>query len=413
MHRLPVSAPPQKPMLPVWLLGLTNLPLGWTGGLTLLTIPQWLASQHVPEPEIAGLTTLALAPAFLVFLIGPIFDVWFSRRTYAIGSTLVAAAGAAGTLLAGSDHVLLGAAMVCAVLGGSACQMAIGGWYGTMLGEEKDASLGAWMNIANAGGFGACAGVGMMVIRSMPAPAAGIVLAVPILLPLFAFARTPALPPDARLASESFAAFFRDLGTLLRKPVVLQTLLLFAVPAASFALTNTLGGLGNDYHASEHLVSFVGGAGGICAALIGSLLVPVLAARLSGRRLYLGIGFIGALFTLSLIVAPHTPVIFAIALTGQDIAQAAAVSTVNVISLQSLGKDNPFAATQFGLLTCAAALPITYMQWLDGHAYGRGGLTWMYLTDSGLGIIACATMAMLIVLWKRRAAPRRAPRTAG
>src|SRR5665213_3036426 len=89
---------------PVWLLGLANLPLGLTGGLTLLTVPQWLAAQHVPEPVIAELTTLALVPTFLVFLVGPLFDIWFSRRTYAIASTLVATVGALGTLLAGTNH---------------------------------------------------------------------------------------------------------------------------------------------------------------------------------------------------------------------------------------------------------------------------------------------------------------------
>ena len=109
----------------------------------------------------------------------------------------------------------------------------------------------------------------------------------------------------------------------------------------------------------------------------------------------------GAVFTLSLIIAPRTPSLFAVALTGQDVAQSAALATVNVVALQSLGKNNPFAATQFGLLLCASALPITYMQLVDGHAYGAGGLTWMYLADGGLGLFACALMSGLLILWAR------------
>ncbi len=173
------------------------------------------------------------------------------------------------------------------------------------------------------------------------------------------------------------------------------------MPAASFARTNTLGGLGGDYLASEGLVSVMGGAAGVGAGLIGSLLVPPLARRAPARALYLGIGFLGAAFTLGLIIAPRTPASFAIALTGQDVAQAAALATVNVIALQSLGKDNPFAATQFGLLNCASALPITYMQLVDGHAYGAGGLRLMYLVDGGLGLLACAVMAGLLTRWER------------
>lgn len=397
-----ISRTHEKTSPPVWLLGFANLPLGLTGGLALLTMPQWLAAQQVPEPIIAEMTTLALVPTFLVFLLGPIFDIWFSRRTYAMASTLVAACGAFGALVAGSNLALLGAAMVCSLLGAAANAMAIGGWFGTVIEKEKDATLGAWMNIANIGGFGLIAAVGMAMIRALPAPAAGAVLAVPVLVPVLIYLRMTAPPPDRRLARESFGPFFKDLGALLRRPIVLQTLLLFAVPDASFALTNTLGGLGGDYHASEGLVSAIGGAAGIGAGLIGSLLVPPLARRAPARALYLGIGFLGAVFTLSLVIAPRTPTLFAIALTGQDIAQSAALATVNVVALQSLGRDNPFAATQFGLLTCASALPITYMQLIDGHAYGAGGLSLMYLADGGLGLLACALMSVLLARWARR-----------
>jgi PAT family beta-lactamase induction signal transducer AmpG len=394
---MPTATPAHKP-LPAWLLGLANLPLGLTGGLALLTVPQWLAAQHVAEPIIAELTTVALLPTFLVFLIGPLFDIWFSRRTYAIGSTLLATAGALGALLAGSNHALLGAAMFCALLGASANFMAIGGWFGTTVDARDDATLGAWMNIANAAGFGVFVFVGIGVIRALPMPYAALVLAAPNLLPLFIYFRMRAPPPDSRLASESFGAFFRDLGALIKQPVVLQTLLLFGLPAASFALTNTLGGLGGDYKASEGFVSTVGGVANVAAGLVGSLLIPLLARRAPGRALYITIGFVGAFFTLSLIVAPHTPALFAIALAGEDVVQAAALAMVNVIALQSLGKNNPFAATQFGLLICASSLPITYMQYLDGHAYGRGGLTSMYLTDALLGIVACVVMTAMFTL---------------
>src|SRR5262249_2834477 len=156
-------------------------------------------------------------PTFVVFLLGPLFDVWFSRRTYAIASTLVAAAGSLGTLLAGSNHVLLGASMFCALLGSSATFMAIVVRFGPMIGEESHAALGAWLNVTNVGGVGAFAAVGMLVIRAMPLPIAAGVLTAPVLLPLLIYARISAPPPDSRLAGESFAAFFRDVGALLRR----------------------------------------------------------------------------------------------------------------------------------------------------------------------------------------------------
>ena len=46
--------------------------------------------------------------------------------------------------------------------------------------------------------------------------------------------------------------------------------------------------------------------------------------------------------------------------------------------------------------------PITYMQLIDGHAYGAGGLTALYGTDGGLDLIACILMAALFFYWSRR-----------
>lgn len=388
---------------PIWLLGLANAPLGLSGGIGLLTIPQVLAARHVPEPMIAQLTTIGLIPSFGVFLLGPLIDVWFPRRTWAAGAVIVSAL-ATMVVVTTTNLTLLGVALLFSMGGGSFNNVAIGGWFGSLIGRENDRKLGAWFVVANVGSFGLISGVGILAIRAFPPPVAAALLAAPLLAPLLIFAITPAPPPDQRLARESFGRFMKDLGHLVRQPLVLQLLLLFAVPAASFALTNTLGGLGRDYGASEQFVALMGGVAVTGAGIVGSLLVPPLAKRMPSRSLYLSIGALGALFTLSLIGLPHTTVIFGAAIIGQNVAQSAALALNNVIALESLGEDNPFAATQFGLITCAAAFPITYMQYLDGHAYGAGGLTRMYLTDGGLGLAACIVMALLLRMWARRPA---------
>lgn len=392
--------------LPVWTLGLANAPLGLTGGVVLLTVPQLLAARHVPEPVIAQMTTIALVPTFVVFLLGPLLDTHFSRRTYAVVATILAAIATAIAVLASDNLLLLGAAMFLAVGAAATNFAAIGGWFGSLVEQNDDATLGAWFTVSNTVGFGVMAGVAIFVIRAAPPWLAAGLLSAPVLAPLLIYAATPAPPPDQKLARESFGQFSRDLGALVKRPVVLRTLLLFSVPAASFALTNTLGGLGRDYHTNERLVALLSGVAVTGAGLVGSLLVPPLARRFPVFPLYLWIGAAGGVFTLSLIVLPHTPVLFAAGMIGQNVAQAAALSTVGIIALQSLGKDNPFAATQFALLTCASALPITYMQLIDGHAYGAGGLTLMYLADGGLGLLACIVMAGLFLMWTGPAATK-------
>ena len=61
--------------------------------------------------------------------------------------------------------------------------------------------------------------------------------------------------PDRRLASESFPRFAREGMALLGRRDVLIALALFLAPCGSFALTDLIGGVRNDFHASERFVS--------------------------------------------------------------------------------------------------------------------------------------------------------------
>src|SRR3954451_1044834 len=68
---------------PVWLLGLCNLPLGAFWAVMLLTVPQLLAANRVPESRIASVTAIGLIPSFCSFLLSPILDWRFTRRAFA------------------------------------------------------------------------------------------------------------------------------------------------------------------------------------------------------------------------------------------------------------------------------------------------------------------------------------------
>ena len=156
------------------------------------------------------------------------------------------------------------------------------------------------------------------------------------------------------------------------------------------------------------MVAAIAGVGVTLAGVIGSLSVPVLGRRAPLLGVYLGIGFVGGLSTLSLLVLPHTTAVFVYAFFSQNVWQSAALATGNALMLSSIGKNNPLASTQFAVLTAAMCAPITYMQWLDGHAYGAHGLTAMYSTDGGLDLLACSLMTLLFLYWSRRAKSIRA-----
>ena len=124
-------------------MGLCQAPLGVSGGLTLVTLPQLLAAKHVPVPVIAGVETWALVPLFCAFLISPILDWRFSRRCYAIVMAVLTAAFIFISYLT-LDNILL--LSLLNFLNGASITLyvaAIGGWTGSIVAPAEKAALGA------------------------------------------------------------------------------------------------------------------------------------------------------------------------------------------------------------------------------------------------------------------------------
>lgn len=396
--------PRAMPRLPALVMGLTNLPYGAYGAVTLITVPQLLAARHVPEPIIAAITASAMIPSVFGFLVAPVLDVRFDRRRYALAFGALAAVAAFLALNRLDNLPQLGGLMIAGYLAATLFNSAIGGWLGSVVPADQTGRLAAGFTIGNVAGFGLGAILFITILRVFPgalgAAMVGGVVAAPLLLLPF----IPMSDSERRGVHESFATLANDLAALARQGTVLRTLLFFALPASSFALTNTLGGLGSDFQASEGFVALVAGIGSTAVGVLGSLLIPKVIDRLAPRMTYLAIGSLGALFTLSMIGLPKTPIVFAVALVGQNLFQATAFVVESTIIFRSIGKENPLAATQYAFLNAATCLPITYMQAVDGWAYGKTGLTGMLTVDAGLSLIACAILLALILYWRRAAA---------
>ena len=396
----------RAPHPPIWLLGFGLWPLGVNGALMLITMPQLLAAEHAPPSRIAAITALALAPGFVSFLMAPLLDWRFSRRTWAILFTLVTGLAAAAAFVFVKRLEILGAFFFLSNLGAYLVSAACGGWFGELIAPERHRALGAWFAAVNIASGGLIAAVAIPVFRGLPEPIGALLLGAFSLLAVPLFLAVPCPPADARLAREGVIAFARDVTKVVRRPVVLWTLLLFVSPATAFALTNSLSGFAADFHVGEAMAGLIGGAGVCLAGVVGSLLAPSLGAGLKPRVLYLVIGLLGAGFSLLLILLPRTPAMFGVALLGENIFQAAAFAVSNLISLNALGEDNPLAATQFGLLFASSAVPLTYMQIIDGAAFTAHGLNGGLFADAAMTAGAC--LALALVLWAFRAAVARA-----
>ncbi len=381
---------------PVWVISIPFIMTGLLGGFAFVTLPQMLASQGIPGGNVAVAIAIITSPSFWAFLLAPFLDVRFRRRTYVLVFGALAVAATAFTVLHHVSLLAVEIVMLLGILALNLCQAAMGGWLGSLVEKGQDSRLGAWYTIyAIAGG-----GIGVLISgwatqKLPPAQAAALVFSA-FLLPLLICLRIPAPPPSQVLASENFSRFGREILLLLKRREVLVALAMFALPSASFSLTNVLGGWSESFHASGSLVSLIGGVGIIVGGILGSLTVPLLAKRLPLRPLYLSIGLVGATFTLSLLLLPRVSTTYGLAFVGEYIFQSAAIATALAITFEVIGPDNPLAATTFALLGAAMNFPIDYMDVVDAHGYDWHGITGALIVDALVSGSACVLLAIVL-----------------
>jgi MFS transporter, PAT family, beta-lactamase induction signal transducer AmpG len=231
-------------------------------------------------------------------------------------------------------------------------QSALGGWLSSITSAQEENLASVWITIGNTGGFGLMAIGCNQIVRHLSPLAAALVLAASILVPIIPFPFMQAPGPDRRLASESFPQFFGDLVSLVKRREVLVALVLFISPAATFSLTNFLGGRGTDFHASPGFVGIIGGAGVAFGGIAGCLIFPALSRLLPLRPFYLAVGVAGAVCTLWLISLPRVPASFAIVLVAENLFQCLAITACTAITFETIGcrfagSQSPLASAWF------------------------------------------------------------------
>jgi PAT family beta-lactamase induction signal transducer AmpG len=76
---------------PVWLMGFCNFIQGANGAVMLIAVPQLLAATGVPEARISLVVAIGLLPSVTSFVVSPILDWRFGRRSYSILLAVMAA----------------------------------------------------------------------------------------------------------------------------------------------------------------------------------------------------------------------------------------------------------------------------------------------------------------------------------
>jgi PAT family beta-lactamase induction signal transducer AmpG len=391
--------------LPPWAMGFAVAPLGFYFGFISTAMPILLAAHGVSVGKIAEVSAVGFSPTFWAFLLSPVLDVRFSKRTYALVFAAISALCCAGCTLLTANltafTALLATGCTAAVLFGNAH----GGWMPDVIEDKHYSAVGGTSNIANLGAAGLFAALAVVLVRTLPAPAAAALLGLTVFAPtvMLFFIPIPAKP--TRSAGDTFSHFFADLYAVSKRPGCLLGLLCFLSPTACFALTNIFSGMGEDFHAPESAVTALNGPAVAVVCSLGCLAGIWFCSRYLRRTVYVVAGFGGAAAALALIWSPHTLLYYAAGVLVYNFFQGINYTAFSAFCLEIVGPNNPLSSTQMALLAAAANLPISYMTAVDGHFHTTHGLRGMFLADAVSSIVV-GTVLLLIF---RRVAPAPQP----
>lgn len=385
--------------LPVWAMGLTNMPTGFVFGFVSTTMGILLSARGVPVAQVGTISFIAFSPCFWAWTLSPVLDIRFTKRAYAFALVVASAVLLAGTLLAIGNLTLFTVLLTVSCTAICLYSTAISGLMPDILHESEYDAAGGWVNVSYLGLAGLFGAMAVVLVRHLPLGAAAVVLALlvvapaVILLPMFP---TPVRPEGT--LGKNFSAMVRDLRRVAHEGRIWMGLLLFLVPVGGYALTNLFSTLGRDFNASENLVTWLNGplVGIVCA--LGCLLAIVLSKYVKRRTVYLGAGVCAGFIAVAMGLLPHTALVYAAGLLLYNFCQGFSYSMMNALEFDIVGARNALAGTMIAVMTASANVPISAMTYVDGHVHDRLGLRAMFFINGG-SVLATIVVLMMVLPW--------------
>jgi MFS family permease len=300
----------------------------------------------------------------------------------------------------------LGAATILLLLGELSIVLfgaALFGWQTEFVPERMRGMVGGWTNVANLGG-GALGSLAVMSLATrVDARWIGLGLMGAIIVGLLPALSFP-LPHRSKFRlKQIFADAMKATWQASRQRESLVGFALFLAPASSLAAINLFSGVGKDFHASDHTVILVTGAGCAISASIGSLLGGWASQRFNRGYVYLLSGMVGALCGLTVAFLPHAPANFVWLALAYNGAAGASYAAFTSLCLQLVGHESPVASTQLGLFSSSTNGAIVFMTAADGLGYRHFGVRGLLLTDGLASLAAAIPLLFLVRRYLRRA----------
>ncbi len=353
-----------------------------------------LVSRGVPVKQVGAISAVAFSPTFWAFLLSPVLDVRFTKRTYAFALAALAAGLLGVTVLLVGNLTWFTAALTASCCCVALYSYAMSGWMVNILTDAEYDGASGWFNVANLGAAGLFSAVSVVLIRWLSLPAAAGCLGLLVLAPTLLLFYFPEAPRPAGGLGENFAQMGRGMLGALRARRLWLGLLIFLSPIA-FALTNLFSGLGADFGVAERAVTTLNGplVAVVCSA--GCLLAIPLCRRMRRRSVYLLAAVGAAVAAVGMGVMPRTLAVYAAGLLIYNFFQGINNTAFTALSLELVGPGTAVSSTMLAILTASANVPISTMTFIDSQVHDSRGLRAMLFVDAGAAVVT--VMALFLV----------------
>ena len=366
-----------------WFFSLLILPLGIVViGFNFTALPLLLAQAGVPVERIASISSVINLPGVVGFLLAPVVDIKFRRRTWlAIATFGTSVAVCIYFRAIAVSHLTLLTALI--LVGGMLTFLvnaACGGLIVKALSESAQSKAAAWIMAGQLGGGALGAALILWLAARLPISMVGVCLAAVVaLLGLLPFTIPEPSPEPSAWFQGRFAQIGKEIWAVIRSPARRWSTLLLLAPGGTGAAQSLLPAIASHYGVGTTGVIWTNGiAGGVMLGL-GSLCGVLIPGDWDRRLTYAGAGLTNALAAFVLLAA-NRPSVYLSGTVLYMITEGFCWARFTALTLEIVGVETRDASTLYSVLNAAGTIPLLYMIRLDGFGFskfGTHGLLWM------------------------------------
>jgi hypothetical protein len=387
---------------------LLTLPWGASSGFVLVTLTFLATKNGLSITEGALLPGALVLPWCLQAIWAPAVDLTLTyRRWYVVATCGIASLTLAMAAVPLSTHTLFLFLVMITVMGvlDTAIYVAVPAMIKLTTSPKHYGRASAWSQVGHMGGIGLGGGLGLYLMRALPAAwMSGLLLGAVFLLCCAALPRLPKSRGSETLGA--VAAMKRvpaDMWQMIRTPAGFLCTFLGALPFATGAAAPVLtqSAVAEHWGADAGVVEIVQGALCSAATSLGCLAGGCLSEHLRPRTAFICAGLALALVAAAMAVAPSDVGVYVGGMTFYALATGACYASYGPVMLDAMGAGS--LSSKIGLLGSLGFFPVWWVGLVMGSVADVYGAPEALLTEAGLAVVS--VLAFFIVARAMRRLP--------